>query len=535
MPELLSKRTAGLRERRQRSWLRDSSITTKLATLVAANLAILVMLLIVVSLCLNIAAGVRAYVGGEGLWSKGQKDAVYYLSRYAHLQDGRDYQKYQQAVAITLGDKQARLEMQKPDYDYAVVEQGFVTGGNAAEDVPNMVMLFRHFGQVSYLRQAIAIWTEADGHIEQLMALADEMHTAIQQQQLSPAQASKLSTRLEAINSTLMRLEIDFSSTLAEGARWIQSVLLWTIFGSTALLLALALWLSWRIARQLRASILLLREAANQVGIGKLDFRIKQMGRDELGQLADVFNEMIEHRQQAQQELESNLKELARSNADLEQFAYIASHDLQEPLRTVTSYTQLLLRRYEDNADAQSHEFSAYITEAVQRMREMIDGLLAYSRISRHELQREKVDLNSVIATVLSDLKTAIKDNAATVEYEQLPTLQVNRMLIQHLFQNLVSNALKFHGDTPPRIHISARRQGAQWQVSVRDHGIGIDPQHAERIFVLFQRLHTRDRYAGNGLGLGLCRKIVEHHGGRIWVEPANPGSVFHFTLPDHG
>lgn len=519
-------------DRRRHSWLRDSSITTKLATLVAVNVGILLILLALVTLCLNISSGVRAYVGGEGLWSKGQKDAVYYLSRYAYLYEQQDYENFKQAIAITLGDRKARLEMQKPEYDYAVVEAGFVEGKNAAEDVPNLIFLFRHFGEISYLKRAIQIWTEADSYIDQLIRVAEELHIAIQQGPLPRSEDRRLRAEIKRLNTHLTRLEIEFSSTLSEGARWIQSVLLLVILGASAFLLTIGLWMSWRISRQLRISIFRLREGADQVSEGNLTYRIRQLGRDELGQLASAFNIMIEHRQKAEQDLETKMHELTRSNEELEQFAYIASHDLQEPLRTVTSYTQLLLRRYEDEADEDAREFSNYITDGVQRMREMIDGLLSYSRVTRQKPERSRVDLGEVLLDVLMDLTAGITLSKAKVTYDKLPVVKANKALLHHVLLNLISNALKFHGGEAPRIHISSRQQGGYWQISVRDHGIGIDAKHAERIFVLFQRLHTHDKYEGSGLGLTLCRKIIERHGGRIWVEPADPGSVFHFTLP---
>lgn len=528
-------KTAGHRpgdERRRHNWLRDSSATTKLVTLVAVNVGILLILLALVTLCLNISSGVRAYVGGEGLWSKGQKDAVYYLSRYAYLHEKHDYQNFKQHIAITLGDRKARLELQKPEYDYDVVEAGFIEGKNAAEDVPNMIFMFRHFGHVSYLERAIRIWTEADTYIDRLIAVAEELHLAIQNDALTRAEENRLREEIERINTDLTRLEIEFSSTLSEGARWIQGVLLLVILFSTALLLTIGLWLSWRISRQLRISILRLREGADQVAQGNLSHRIRQIGRDELGQLASAFNNMIAHRQKAEQDLETHMHELARSNAELEQFAYIASHDLQEPLRTVTSYTQLLLRRYEDEADEDAREFSNYVTDGVQRMREMIDGLLSYSRVSRQKPERTQIDLDELMRDVIMDLNAGIALSKAEVTHDNLPVVRANKSLLHHVLLNLTSNALKFHGTESPRIHVSAQQHEGYWQISVRDHGIGIDPKHAERIFILFQRLHTRDKYEGSGLGLTLCRKIIERHGGRIWVEPANPGSVFHFTLP---
>jgi light-regulated signal transduction histidine kinase (bacteriophytochrome) len=199
----------------------------------------------------------------------------------------------------------------------------------------------------------------------------------------------------------------------------------------------------------------------------------------------------------------------------------------------VTSYTQLLARKYAGHGDAESDEYTAYVTEAVQRMRDLIEGLLAYSRVTRGEHKPEAADLDRLLDTALANLKTAIDSSGAKISRDALPMLRVSPQQITQLFQNLVGNAIKFRDPAaPPEIHVGARQQDGSWTLSVRDRGIGIDPQHAGRIFALFRRLHTRDTYPGSGLGLAICKKIVEQHGGRIWVEPANPGSVFRFTLP---
>ncbi|HSW13606.1 MAG TPA: PAS domain S-box protein [Solimonas sp.] len=239
----------------------------------------------------------------------------------------------------------------------------------------------------------------------------------------------------------------------------------------------------------------------------------------------------ITERRRAEAELAARAEELARSNEELERFAYIASHDLQEPLRTVASYTQLLLRRHRDGP-AEERQFAGYITDAVHRMRALIEGLLSYSRAAQTERPPEPADLGKLVGLAVANLRGTIEDSAAQVDCGPLPVLTVNVAQIVQLFQNLVANALKFRGDLPPRVEIVVQRDGAYWAFSVRDNGIGIDEVHRQRIFTLFQRLHTSDAYPGSGIGLAICKRIVERHGGRIWVEAAQPGSRFCFTLP---
>ena len=227
-------------------------------------------------------------------------------------------------------------------------------------------------------------------------------------------------------------------------------------------------------------------------------------------------------------------KELARSNAELEQFAYVVSHDLQEPLRMVASYVQLLEERYKDRLDKDAHEFIAYAVEGATNMKRMIADLLAYSRVGRDGKETVSVDCEAVLSQACANLRAPITETAAQIIHDPLPTVAGNTGQLTHLFQNLIGNAIKFRGQEPPRVHVSAERNGQGWVFSVRDNGIGLDPQFADRIFLVFQRLHTREDYPGTGIGLAIAKKIVEHRGGRIWVESEpGKGATFHFTVPE--
>jgi signal transduction histidine kinase len=237
-------------------------------------------------------------------------------------------------------------------------------------------------------------------------------------------------------------------------------------------------------------------------------------------------------RREAEEDLARKAEELARSNADLEQFAYVASHDLQEPLRMVASYTQLLAERYRGKLDADADKFIGYAIEGALRMQTLVQDLLAFSRVGRASAP-EDVDCNAVWDEVLKNLESAIQESGAVVTRGPLPQVWADRPRVAQVLQNLIANAIKFHGAEPPAIFVQAEETGDQWLFSVSDNGIGIAPEQAEHIFVIFQRLHTRAEYAGNGMGLAICKKIIEHSGGKIWVEAhAGPGSVLKFTLP---
>jgi len=246
-----------------------------------------------------------------------------------------------------------------------------------------------------------------------------------------------------------------------------------------------------------------------------------------------LFDDITE-RKKAEAALREAHEELKRSNAELEQFAYVASHDLQEPLRMVSSYTQLLMRRYGDKLDGDAREFTAFIVDGATRMKQLIEDLLAYSRVGTRDKNFKPVDAGSSLGRALTNLRAAIQDSGATVTHDPLPTIPCDEVQLAQLFQNLIGNALKFRKpDAAPAVHVGAADQGAEWEFMVRDNGIGIEPQYFERIFMVFQRLHDKGEYPGTGIGLAIVKKVVERHGGRIWVQSQpGAGTTFHFTMP---
>jgi len=241
----------------------------------------------------------------------------------------------------------------------------------------------------------------------------------------------------------------------------------------------------------------------------------------------------ITERKQAQEQLFKTLDELKRSNTELEQFAYIASHDLQEPLRAVAGMVQLLQKRYQNQLDERADEYINLAMDGATRMQTLINDLLAYSRVERRGNPMQSIDANKSLASAVRNLQVSIAEQGATVTNDDLPTLEADATQLTQLFQNLIGNAIKFHGEHPTLVHVSVEKLENAWHFSVRDNGIGIDPQYFERVFLVFQRLHTRREYSGTGIGLSICKKIVERHGGRIWIDSQiGQGTTFHFTIP---
>jgi signal transduction histidine kinase len=269
-----------------------------------------------------------------------------------------------------------------------------------------------------------------------------------------------------------------------------------------------------------------LRELANSYNIMAEELRSRE---NELMKARDELEVRVQERTA---EIQAYMEKLEESNRALQEFAYIASHDLQEPLRTISSFVQLIERRYRGKLDADADEFITFIVKGVERMHMLINDLLAYSRVDIQGKPPEPADLEVIYEETLSDLKLAIDDTDALITHDPLPLIEADPTQIRQLFQNLISNAIKFRGDAPLHVHISAKRAGDEWVFSIQDNGIGIDEEFHGRIFQVFQRLHTNDKYPGTGVGLAICRKIVLRHGGKIWIESQlGKGSCFFFLL----
>lgn len=324
------------------------------------------------------------------------------------------------------------------------------------------------------------------------------------------------------------------------------------VFGALVMVAAaiVGIW----FANSINRPVLALQKGVVAFRNGDLHVRLPNSSRDELGGLSRAFNAMADqlevnfeslayHNAQLEQEValrqvaEDNLgkqaEELARSNEELEQFAHIASHDLQEPLRMVTSYIQLLARRYQGKLDSDGNEFIGYAVDGAKRMQTQINDLLAYSRVTTQGNPLEETDCEDVFNYAVRLVTAAIEESGGAIIRDHLPAVAADASQLVSVFQNLIGNGIKYRNSLSPRIHVSAAEQEDEWLFSVKDNGIGIEAEFAERIFVIFQRLHSQVEYPGTGVGLAICKKVIERHGGSIWVEsePQN-GSTFFFTLP---
>jgi signal transduction histidine kinase len=393
------------------------------------------------------------------------------------------------------------------------------------------------------LEASVDRW-EASG-AEALLALAqgdgaeDEEVLAGTQVLLDDVQASS-----DALDAELDRLRAEAREQLDRRTLLLISVLLGAL-----LLIAVYGVVVWVAARRLvLGPVDRLRRDAVAVAWGELEHRVEPTGPRELVDVGDAVEAMrrrilgdLALVERALAELEERADDLARSNRDLEQFAYVASHDLQEPLRKVASFCQLLQQRYAGQLDERADQYIAFAVDGAKRMQGLINDLLAFSRVGRTTERFEPVDLDAVLDAVRNDLATSIEDTGATIEQlTPLPTVPGDRSLLGTLLVNLVGNSVKFRGEDPPVVRVSAEPQPAagssavpMWCFTVSDNGIGIEPEYADRVFVIFQRLHSRESYDGTGIGLALCKKIVEFHGGTIWIDhTGSDGTTIRWTLP---
>jgi PAS domain S-box-containing protein len=654
-------------------WFKNISIARKLYFTVGIMAMLIAIELGVLIFSINTLSSVRAYVTGEGLWSKAQKDAMYHLMRYGHSHDEADYNKFREFVKVPLGDHKTLVELAKKNPNMDTARQGLLEGRNDASDVDGMIKLFTRFNTNTYIKRAIDAWTNADNTLPELLDISVALHEEINSVPSSQEKINKLLLDIDPVNARLTKYEDAFSYALGDGSRWLENLILKLLFVVALTVECTGLILAITVSRGIQKGLNEILLSANAVAKGDFRRKAKSFSKDEIGVLANNFNHMseelefsireIERAQQkfknllesapdatvivgeeniinlvnkqcekifgyTKEELigqkvellltesicpyvtqrdmrfnsddlrastgaslelmgrrkdgkefpveislnpleteegtlisvairdisekkhmereirESNITlerkvmqrtaELESKNKELEQFAYVASHDLQEPLRTTSSFVELLRKQYRGKLDESADKYIDYIVQSSDRMKTLIKDLLDYSRIGRKK-EYEQVDCHIVLEEVLADLNKVIRESGAQVKANSLPVVNAFSTEMKLLFQNLISNSIKFRKPgTAPEVYISSHRKNGHWEFSFGDNGIGIEKKFQERIFIIFQRLHTRTEYEGSGIGLAHCKKIVELHGGNIWVDSTpGKGSTFFFTIEE--
>jgi signal transduction histidine kinase len=345
------------------------------------------------------------------------------------------------------------------------------------------------------------------------------------------------------IRASFARLDSALSTQRSKAGQSLNSATLLLIIAfvvGVVLFVAAGLALRLALKRWVTDPLVALGADASQVAEGELSHPVRAVGPTELLELSGHMEAMrgrivaeLAQVSAARTDLDDRNQDLARSNQELEQFAYVASHDLQEPLRKVTSFVQLLQERYEGQLDDKADQYIGFAVDGAKRMQALINDLLAFSRVGRSSERMTKIDLAESLQAALLNLDALVQESSTAIEAPSLPTVKGDPSLLASLWQNLIANSIKFHGEDAPMIRIGVARQGTEWLLSVGDNGIGIEPRFADKVFVIFQRLHGRDAYEGTGIGLAMCKKIVEFHGGRMWLDTTvTTGTTMCFTLP---
>lgn len=528
-------------------WFKNLSIKTKLYFTVGIMATLIAFELVALAFCIHTLSSVRAYVNGEALWSKGQKDAMYQLSTYVRTHDEEDFNKFKAHLAVPNGDHKALVELGKPksERNEDIIKEGFKEGRNHPDDAQGMINLFSRFYWNYYIDNAIRTWIKADSMVPHFITAGEKLHNEIQNPNKSQASINAIMREVEAMNAVVTVYEDEFSKHLGDGSRWLEKMILRILLGIAITVELTGLTLAIFVSRGISKGIDAILVSARAVGKGDFTVKAKMYSKDEIGTLANDFNAMALELEKLQNDIkeanadlekkvEMRTLELERKNKELEQFAYVASHDLQEPLKTVSGFVGLLNKQYKGRLDENADKYLEYILQASDRMKTLIKDLLVYSRIGR-AIAFVLSDCNILLHEVLADMDNNIRENKAIIHAEQLPVLYAFPTELKLLFQNLLSNAIKFRKPgVQPEISITVTKIQGFWKFSVSDNGIGIDQQHRDRIFVIFQRLHNRKDYEGSGIGLAHCKKIVELHGGEIWVESIpGIGSTFNFTISE--
>jgi two-component system, sensor histidine kinase len=527
-------------------WFRNVSIKRKLYFVVGIMALLIAIELFTLWFAVKTLSSVRAYVGGEGLWSKAQKDAGYYLQKYGHTRDEKDYIRFQNFIKVPLGDAITRRELMKEKPNLTVARTGFIIGHNNPADIDGMIWLIRNFYNIYYIQRIVLVWSQAEPLMTKLIPISKKLHAEINSRSASKDRINKILAEIDPINRTITVLEDDFSSTLGEGSRWLENLILKILFLIAITVEFTGLFLTVSVSITISKGVSEVIRVSDQVSKEDLTGRAKVFSTNEIGSLANSFNKMVMDLQQKisekgtveeslisqQKILQDYALKLEQSNKDLEQFAYVASHDLKEPLRTISSYTQLIENKYKNKLDAEADEFIEFIVQGVHRMDNLINDLLIYSRLTTKEHPNEWIDCAHIVEIVLLSSAENIKINKAKIKVGSLPVIFANRVYMIQVFQNLINNAIKFRGKDPPEVNISAEEKATYWLFSVKDNGIGIEKKYEDRIFNIFQRLNSREKYEGTGIGLTICKKIIEQLGGKIWFESeVNKGATFYFTI----
>lgn len=533
-----------------RKKLKDISIARKLYFTVGIMALLVTMELCTLWFSVSTLSSVRAFVNGEGLWSKAQKDAVYTLLIYGHSHDEKDYRDFRNFIKVPLGDNKTRLELLKSKPNLQVARQGFIEGRNEAVDVDGMITLLQRFNNVSYLHKAIIIWGQAEQTMEQLIAISDKLHTMIVSKTATQAQVDKELERAEIINRKLTRLEDDFSFTLGEGSRWLENIVLRLLLtlsltiGTTSILITIS------VSRSIEKGIKAIIDGASLISKGLLDTRVSVYSRDEIGLLATSFNQMIdtlEHNmrdirelKEAEEKLKKEKERAEASEKAKQLFLAKMSHEIRTPMNAILGFARLLEESLETK---EQQEYIHIIIKSGDDLLVILNDILDFSRMEAGKIVFENTPFNlrDIIHTTVLMMEPKSKQKGVLLKYHtdnRIPGMIVgDAVRLNQILLNLVSNAIKFTEKGEINISVNWVEESDDTitlDFGVRDTGIGIPFEKQGKIFESFEQAtnDTARKFGGSGLGLSIVKQLVDLQNGEIFLnsEPGS-GSDFRFKL----
>lgn len=514
-------------------WWRDLSVSTKLYAVVGLMATLIALELFTLMFAMRTLSSVRAFVNGEGVWSKAQKNAIQSLYLYAIYEDEKFYREFHKQLEVPKGDRIARLEILKPNYNHQLVRDGFIQGGNHPDDIDAMISLIRRFHEVSYLRDAIVAWTSADILMDDLNRVAEDIHQGVLSKGSDSEKLRKSMNRLAEINAEISALESVFSDSLGAGSRWLEGLLASILLLTVLTIESTGLLLTFRFGKNLNASLTELMSTANAVGQGDFSQRATVHSNDELGQLAMSVNTMIE-------DLQKNIgeRQVAESANHLKSlFLANMSHEIRTPLGVILGFAEVLRDPHISQEDRL--KYLEVIDRTGKNLSRIINDILDISKVeSGHlELEQSKFNIEDLLydLRVLFQLQAQERGNTIEFKIDDTALLSVNtdRLRLQQILVNLISNALRFTNNGKITLHYSSTNSELCFRIT--DTGIGLKPDQKQKLFALFTQADqsTTRKYGGTGLGLVLSKKLAQLLGGDVILEHTadGKGSTFLATV----
>jgi signal transduction histidine kinase len=450
-------------------------------------------------LMVEVLSACRAYIAGESIWSKAEKRAVLDLVRYVETGSEDELARFREDIDIIYGDRKARLALSQTKPDFARARAGFIQGGNHPDDVNGLIFVFVAGRRLPLIDRAIQLWSLGDNSIDQMVQLADEIQGKVRagqsREQLRPALV-----RLYQIDATLSALEHEFSLAISQQTRQITLLLIGVVLPVSGLLLIFAAtFISYKV---------MVKKVVAEAAVRELNSGLERRVLERTAQLAEA-------------------------NAQLESFTYSVSHDLRAPLRAIQGYSRMLEEDHQAGLDAEGRRLLETIIDNTRKMSQLIDDLLTFSRLGQQSFWPTEVDMTALAAETVTALSAAGGDRAQ-VTVDPLPAVHGDRGMLRQVWVNLLSNATKYSSTrSAPRIEVTGHTNAAEHIYCVKDNGVGFDMEYYDKLFGVFQRLHSASEFPGTGVGLAIVQRIVARHGGRVWAESrVNEGAAFYFSLP---